>query len=904
MSDFRLPELPSDEELGITDEDRKALEEDAPADGPELSAQELLALLGDAPSDAKTQKKPGMGWRARRTARGAAAAKEEPKGAGTAGTPPPRRVSEGPRSRWRGPVTLAILIGLAVVASTRTGIPRPVPANAPDTQFSSARAMATLIEIARQPHPTGSPEHARVRELLMDRLRALGMDPEVQVASAMAQTTDSARAVTVRNILARIPGTASTGAVLITAHYDSRELSPGAADDGSGLVTILEAIRALRAGPPLSNDLIVLFSDAEEPCLCGAQAFVDQHPWIDDVSVVLSFEMRGAGGPSIMFETNEQNGWIVRALKEFDTRPFANSMSSEVYRRMPNGTDFTEFREAGKQGLNFAAIDRAHVYHQSTDRPDNLSEATLQHHGLRALAGLRYLGAADLQTVDGPDVVYFTMPGAGLVVYPGSWVVPISGALLALALLALITARVRGARVSGVVTGLGLALLGATGSFGFALWLRTWILGFYPEAGSLSGSILHSEGWWVLTAAAGTLFIVTALHGIARRWLSSAELSLGAVMVPLGLGVWLSLVAPLAAMNLQWPVAAALLAGTLVALLGARASGAVGWLLTVALATPVLALLVPLTELIWLAMTIQLIGPLAVVMALTLHLCLPALDALRHPNSWWAPTAGLVAAAGFFGMAVRSAQPSADRRAPSTLIYAYQHGTGSAFWVTNAGADSVLDAEAIEWAAAGAGSSFSRTRDMSDFGYPAGPMPVTDARVVSAPPPQVTILSDSIEGPVRNVSLSVRSILGAESIRFRLDPPGRTRLLSINGMDIEEPARLEWAEHIGQPDSAGIVLQLRMAATDPIGLYIVEHLLRPRELLGPAPFERPDDLAPDVSAMSDRAVFSYSVAAYVDPRHAFMPGAIASPPAAPAPEPSEPPAASNDSLPPPADSLR
>jgi hypothetical protein len=150
-------------------------------------------------------------------------------------------------------------------------------------------------------------------------------------------------------------------------------------------------------------------------------------------------------------------------------------------------------------------------------------------------------------------------------------------------------------------------------------------------------------------------------------------------------------------------------------------------------------------------------------------------------------------------------------------------------------------------------------------------MPVTDAPLVNAARPDVRVLSDSIEGNVRDVTLSVRSVIGAELMQFRLGPPGRARLLAINGTALEEPARIEWAEHIGQPDSAGVVLQLRMAATDPIGLYVVEHLMRPRELLGPGPFERPENLAPDVNAWSDRAVFSYSVAAYADPRHAFMP---------------------------------
>jgi hypothetical protein len=228
-------------------------------------------------------------------------------------------------------------------------------------------------------------------------------------------------------------------------------------------------------------------------------------------------------------------------------------------------------------------------------------------------------------------------------------------------------------------------------------------------------------------------------------------------------------------------------------------------------------------------------------------------------------------------LAILAARPNADRPAPSTLVYAYEHGTGNALWVTDPAADPTLDADAMEWAAQRAGSTFSRTRDMADFGLPGGPSPVTDARLVAARPPEVLVLTDSIEGTVRDVTLAVRSNLGAELLRFQLDPPGRTRLLSINGDVIEEPERLLWAEHWGVPDSAGVVLELRMPAAAPIGLYVIEHLMRPRDLLGPTPFERPEDLMPDVNAMSDRAVFRYSVAAYVDPRHSFMPGAPAIP---------------------------
>jgi hypothetical protein len=865
MADYKLPELPSDDELGITKADREALGKDVPDDRPEMTPEELLALLDDTPGPKGAPKKEtGRGGRGP-----AGGAPGETKAAAA-------RPGQAPRGKLRGPVTLVLLMGVCLVSSSRTGLPRPVPANAPDSAFSSARAMAVLTEIARLPRPVGSPEHARVRQLLLERLRDLGLEPEVQTAAALAPVTRFARGATVRNVVTRLPGTASTGAVLITAHYDSRELAPGAADDGSGVVTILEALRALRSGPPLRNDVIVLFTDAEEVGLLGAQAFVDRHPWIDDVSVVLSFEARGSGGPSIMFETNEQNGWIVRALKDFDSAPFTNSMAYEVYRRMPNGTDFTEFKRVGKQGLNFATLDRAWAYHQPTDRPESLSESTLQHHGIRALAALRYLGAADLGAVNAPDAVYFSAPLLGLVVYSASWVMAISGALLALALLAWAGTRVGGARVSGVLIGLGVAIFGGALSFGLALWLRSWALGFYPEAGSLSGAVLYREGWWVLAAAAGTFFIVTTTHAIARRWLSVTELALGAAVVPLVLAVTATFVAPLGAMNIQWPLAAALVSIALLGFLRSRSAGRFAWIAALLLAVPVVAMLEPVVELVWLAMTIQLLGPLAVFMAVTLHLCLPALDGLRHPNSWWAPAVGVAVAAGAFGVAVSYSDPSDDRPAPSTLVYAYEHGTGNALWATDPAADPTLDAHAIDWASTGIGG-FPRMQEMADFGYPAGATPVADAPLVDAPRPEVRILSDTVEASVRNVTMSVRSRIGAEMMRFQRDAPGRTRILAMDGIAVTDPDSVQWVEHYGEPDSAGVVLELRMPADEPIGIHVLEHLLRPWELTGPEPFRRPADLMPDVNAMSDRAAFRYSVAAYADPRHAFMPEAVVAP---------------------------
>ena len=200
MSDFEFPELPSDDDLGITDEDREQLEKDFPGDGPEMSDAELAALLGEAspsrsptppvapegaakpkeattgksakgtPDAAKVREEASKEVRkaekkqskdeakaARETARHAKAeakarAKREKTDARQARAEERKKASkeEVAVPAWRGPVTLAILILFAVFSSSRTGLPRPGPANAPDTAFSSARAMVTLVDLARE----------------------------------------------------------------------------------------------------------------------------------------------------------------------------------------------------------------------------------------------------------------------------------------------------------------------------------------------------------------------------------------------------------------------------------------------------------------------------------------------------------------------------------------------------------------------------------------------------------------------------------------------------------------------------------------------------------------------------------------------------------------------------------
>ena len=101
------------------------------------------------------------------------------------------------------------------------------------------------------------------------------------------------------------------------------------------------------AGPPPTNDIVFLFTDAEEACLCGAEAFVSQDPLAADGGVALNFESRGTTGPAIMFETSPGNAAVVDVYGAAVPYPVATSFAVEVYRILPNDTDFSPFRESG-----------------------------------------------------------------------------------------------------------------------------------------------------------------------------------------------------------------------------------------------------------------------------------------------------------------------------------------------------------------------------------------------------------------------------------------------------------------------------------------------------------------------------------------------------------------------------
>lgn len=348
----------------------------------------------------------------------------------------------------RALMLLTALAGALLLAWQGTVTPPPMGADAPATAFSAGRAMADIRQIAREPHPIGSPANARVRDLLLARMAALGLSPEVQTARAFETRPwrgDSwTVGATVQNLVGVLPGRDRTlPALALMAHYDSVPASPGAADDATGVAATLETIRAIRARGVPARDIIVLFTDGEEAGLLGARAFFEQHPLRRRVGLLINTEARGGGGRANMFQTGPDNGAIVAAFARTAVTPVSNSLAVFLYENMPNDTDFTVSKAAGVNGLNFAFIGRQFDYHSPTSTADNLDQGSVQHMGDQVLAATADLAFAPALPGKAPDAVYSQTFGSTVLSYP-AW----AGWIVLLAAAGLLATAVSGARRS------------------------------------------------------------------------------------------------------------------------------------------------------------------------------------------------------------------------------------------------------------------------------------------------------------------------------------------------------------------------------------------------------------------------------------------------------------------------
>lgn len=423
----------------------------------------------------------------------------------------------------------ALAVGIWLLAVFGQSRPQPLELDAPADRFSAGRADAVLGRLLadQKPRPVGSAENTAFRERLLKELAALGVTArsQTQMSCHSERRWGVIPCATVTNVVADVlPG--SGKAILLMAHADSVAAGPGAGDDASGVATLLETIRALKArGTRSGHPVVALFTDGEESGLLGAVAYLRDGQARARIGAVINVESRGNQGPSFLFQTSPGDGKLIDLYARSVPHYAASSLYAQIYRILPNDTDLTPFLAAGVTGYNFAFIGNSAHYHTPLDRRENIDPRSLQQHGDNALEMADALRRIDLDTLKGGNAIYLDVLGRWLPRLDTWLALPLSVTAFALiALAGFLTQRGRREMRRPVLALLvpPVLLAGCVG-IGFALhMLAAWI------SGEADPSFAHPV-WLRLSLGFGvfaTALLTSGAAGAITSWLWLSSLAI------------------------------------------------------------------------------------------------------------------------------------------------------------------------------------------------------------------------------------------------------------------------------------------------------------------------------------------------------------------------------------------
>lgn len=549
----------------------------------------------------------------------------------------------------------------------------------PLTEFSTKRAVNQIKILSFKPHYVSSKNHDNVANYLLNEMQKLGLETSVQEGYTL---TDWGNLVKSKNIMARIKGTDSgSKALLLLSHYDSapHSNSYGASDAGSGVATIMESIRAFLYNKTThKNDIIILFTDAEELGLNGAALFATQHQWAKDIGVVLNFEARGSSGPSYMLmETNGGNAGLVKSFNESGTVfPVSNSLMYSIYKMLPNDTDLTVFREqANIQGYNFAFIDGHYNYHSEQDDIKHIDRRSIEHQGSYLMPMLKYFSNAKLSnTITSNDSVYFTIPFI-FISYPFEWIAPmVTIAAVLLIILILIGVAKRDLSLNEIFTGF-IPLIGTllTSSLvTFFGWKITQ--NYYPQYQDLINGFTYNGHWYI----AAFVFLTIAIWFVFYAIFSEIKFTMEHFVAPLFIWIIANYVFAYqlkGAAFLIIPVYFGLLALAFY-VFTQKSSPVINFICAI----PAIVIIVPFIQMFPIGLGLKFLYGSALLTILSLGLILPLFGTF-YKKGFWALTFFIVAIF-LFVKADYESNYEVGKAKPNSLVYVYNVDAKKAYWTT------------------------------------------------------------------------------------------------------------------------------------------------------------------------------------------------------------------------------
>ncbi len=223
--------------------------------------------------------------------------------------------------------------------------------------------------------------HGRMERLLRHNIP---VEMEVEIINKFSSST------TVYNVIGELPGTdklLKNEVVMVGAHIDSWHGGTGAADNASGCIVMMEALRILKVSKsaPRRTIRIVLWG-GEEQGYYGSKGYIEKYlanaetkeHKADYDKFAAYFNMDNGSGKyrGIYIQENE----MVRPIFEEWLKPFADMGASTITIRNTSGTDHIPFNSIGLPGFQFIQdeIEYGRGYHTTMDTYERLVMADLK----------------------------------------------------------------------------------------------------------------------------------------------------------------------------------------------------------------------------------------------------------------------------------------------------------------------------------------------------------------------------------------------------------------------------------------------------------------------------------------------------------------------------------------------
>jgi len=216
------------------------------------------------------------------------------------------------------------------------------------------------------PHPTGSDTCDAVADFIFNEFEKEGLAVEYQHWER--------NGISGKNVVATMEGKTDF-IVIISAHYDTVGVSPGADDDSSGVAMVLTAAKILSKYNFLHTIKFVAFS-GEEQGLYGSEYFA-RNSYKREEKTIADIQLDGVGyavneGKKVRISSNDASLWIIDTAEQI-AKDYENSIDLEISRHDYTGSDHKSFYNYGYEGVFFLEYEFNPNYHTSEDKIDYIN---------------------------------------------------------------------------------------------------------------------------------------------------------------------------------------------------------------------------------------------------------------------------------------------------------------------------------------------------------------------------------------------------------------------------------------------------------------------------------------------------------------------------------------------------